>query len=656
MEEQRMTGSSSTVGSAATALSGQSPGQAALDEALSRGRAALLSKQANDGHWCYELEADCTIPAEYILMMHFVGEIDEVIERKIAVYLRARQADHGGWPLYYGGEFDISCSVKCYWALKLAGDDPEAPHMARVRRAILEHGGAARCNVFTRITMAVFGQIPWRGVPFLPVEIILLPRWFPFHLSKVSYWSRTVMLPLTILCSLKARAQNPRDIHIQELFSTPPEEERSYFPVRSRLNRVFLAIERTVRLLEPLIPRIVRRRATRKAEQWIRARLERSDGLGAIFPAMVNALESLVVLGYPPDDSDRMRCKEALERLLVVREDWAYCQPCFSPVWDTALACLALEEANAVEPSDDVRKALDAAHRWLEKEQILDGPADWRVNRPALQPGGWGFQYSNSWYADLDDTSAVGWSLVHDPVRHGEGIRRAADWVVGMQSKGGGFAAFDVDNTHSYLSEIPFADHGALLDPPTADVSARCLTFLSILGRPEDEEARRACLEYLYREQDQNGSWYGRWGTNYIYGTWAVLVGLAEIEDEAKEQCVRRATAWLKSVQCPDGSWVEGNDTYTHPERSGQGPEGTSFQTAWALLGLMAGGEGDSPAVRRGIAYLLATQGEDGTWNEPWFTAPGFPRVFFLKYHGYSHYFPLWALARYQRIVQGSRQ
>ncbi len=618
----------------------------ALENAVSRARDALLNLQHAEGYWCFELEADCTIPAEYILMMHFMDEIDPDLERRIAVYIRAHQESHGGWPLFTGGDFDLSCSVKAYYALKLAGDSPDAPHMVKAREAILCRGGAARCNVFTRIALALFGQIPWRGVPFIPVEIIFFPRWFPINLEKVSYWSRTVVVPLTILCSLKPRAKNPRNVHIRELFVTPPEKEKRYFPIRSRLNHVFLLLDKAGRFAEPFIPKFIRRAAVKEAGKWFVERLNGTDGLGAIFPAMVNAHEALSLLGYPPDHPYRKATKEALRKLLVTGADSAYCQPCVSPVWDTALACLALQEDKTEAAREPVLRAME----WLKALQLTDEPGDWRWNNPDLKGGGWPFQFHNPHYPDLDDTAVVAWAMhqAGDPGFR-ETMERAADWICGMQSKNGGFAAFDSDNTRYYLNEIPFADHGALLDPPTSDVSARCVVFLAMFGR-NGEELRR-CLKFLIREQEADGSWFGRWGTNYIYGTWSVLAALEKIEDPSPySAAVARGVRWLKDKQRPDGGWGEGCDTYFHRNKAGEGDVSTSFQTAWALLGLMAAGEAHSEEVRRGIEFLLKTQKADGLWHDGVFTAPGFPRVFYLKYHGYSKYFPLWALARYRNL------
>jgi squalene-hopene/tetraprenyl-beta-curcumene cyclase len=631
-------------------------GDSPLDRAVADARDALIERQNADGHWLFELEADCTIPAEYIMMMHFLDEIDGPLEIKLCRYLRSAQAEHGGWPLYHGGDFNISCTIKAYYALKLAGDSPDAPHMARARAAILQRGGAARANVFTRIALALFGQLPWRGVPYIPVEIMLLPRWFPFHLDKVAYWSRTVMVPLFILCTRKPVAKNPRGVHIRELFTTPPEQERHYFRRAGFAAKAFLAADRLGRMIDPFIPARTREKATRLAEAWVLERLNGEDGLGAIFPAMVNALEAMVILGYPENDPRRVTAKRALQKLLVVGPSSAYCQPCVSPIWDTALATLAMQETGDAASADASIRALD----WLKARQLLDEPGDWRVNRPGLAGGGWAFQFANSYYPDLDDTAVVAWAMhqARDSGRYQESVRRALDWLVGMQSADGGFAAFDADNTAYYLNMIPFADHGALLDPPTSDVTARVVTVLARIGRPQDKPALDRAIAYLRLQQEPNGSWFGRWGTNYIYGTWSVLMALAQIEIGAEDPIVQRAVAWLKHEQNADGGWGESNDTYlvSAPAAEPSAPvrkiDSNAYQSAWALLGLLAAGEAGSDAARRGADYLMHTQQADGLWSDPSFTAPGFPRVFYLKYHGYSAYFPLWALAAYRTLAR----
>ncbi len=619
-----------------------------LDRAIAEARDAIIAKQSNGGFWAYELEADCTIPAEYIMMMHFLDEIDTALESKIAAYLRTHQAAHGGWPLYYDGGFDLSASVKAYYALKLVGDDTAAPHMARARKAILEHGGAARANVFTRIALALFGQLPWRGVPYIPVEIMLLPKWFVFHIDKVSYWSRTVMVPLFILCTKKPLAKNPRQVDIRELFTTPPELERHYFRRKGLLAKAFLALDRVGRMIDPLVPSSMRERATRAAERWTLERLNGIDGLGAIFPAMVNALEAMVILGYPADDPRRVTAKRAIQKLLVVGPTQAYCQPCVSPIWDTALACLAMQETGDEVSRVAARRALD----WLKTKQLLDEPGDWRVSKPDLKGGGWAFQFGNGHYPDLDDTAVVAWSMhqARDSERYTESVTRALDWLVGMQSTNGGFAAFDADNTHYHLNMIPFADHGALLDPPTSDVTARVVTLLARVARPQDQAALERALAYLRSEQEVDGSWFGRWGTNFVYGTWSVLMALAQTKLPHTDPMIVRAVSWLKSRQHADGGWGESNDSYAAGDPGKM--RSTAYQTAWALLALLSAGEVATDAVRRGVDYLLRTRQPDGLWSDPSFTAPGFPRVFYLKYHGYSAYFPLWALAAYRTLTE----
>jgi squalene-hopene/tetraprenyl-beta-curcumene cyclase len=643
------TAAAASAGGARVVRAATQPVKLPLDAAIEAARDALIRRQNADGCWEFELEADCTIPAEYIMMMHFLGEIDAQLERKIAVYLRARQADHGGWPLYHGGALDVSCSVKVYFALKLAGDTPDAPHMQRAREAILRYGGAAASNVFTRIALALFGQLPWRGVPYVPVEIVLLPRWFPFNLYKVSYWSRTVMVPLTILCTLKPRACNPRQVQLRELFTTPPEMERHYFRRPggrwSLLARLFLVGDRLGRSADRLIPRALREFALRRAERWMLERLNGEDGLGAIFPAMVNALEALAVRGYSGDDPRRRAAKTALQRLLVEGASSAYCQPCVSPVWDTALACLAMQAVGDHGSLAAVQRGL----RWLQPRQLLDDPGDWRERRPGLAGGGWAFQRANSHYPDLDDTAVVAWAMhcSADRERYTQAVERALDWLSGMQSTNGGFASFDVDNTAYYLNDIPFADHGALLDPPTSDVSARVVSALALAARAGDAAALARAVAYLRAEQEADGSWFGRWGTNYVYGTWSALTALAHAGVAAADPAVRRAVSWLEQRQNPDGGWGESNDSY-YPEQRAERAASTPHQGAWAVLGLLAAGEVGSDAMQRGIQYLLRAQQAHGLWDDPHFTAPGFPRVFYLRYHGYSAYFPLWALAEYR--------
>jgi squalene-hopene/tetraprenyl-beta-curcumene cyclase len=620
---------------------------AALLDSISRAADALTRHQRPDGHFVFELEADATIPAEYVLLEHFLNRIDPDLQARIGVYLRAIQGEHGGWPLFHDGAFNISASVKAYFALKAIGDDPEAGHMRRAREAILAAGGAERTNVFTRAQLALFEAVPWRAVPMMPLEIMHLPLWFPFHLSKVSYWSRTVIVPLLVLMALQPKARNPRRIGISELFRTPPDQVTDWIrgPYRSAWGRFFKAVDVALRAAEPLFPKASRRGAIDKAVAFVTERLNGEDGVGAIYPAMANSVMMFDALGYAPDHPDAAIAWQSVRKLLVIEPDRAYCQPCLSPVWDTSLAGHALAEAGA---------ATDAACDWLRPLQITGVVGDWAVRRPGLRPGGWAFQYNNPHYPDVDDTAVVG-LLLHrngDPA-HAEAIDRAREWVIGMQSSDGGWGAFEPENTHHYLNHIPFADHGALLDPPTADVSARCVSFLAQIGMAADDPVMVRAVAYLRREQEADGSWFGRWGTNYIYGTWSVLCALNAAGLAHSDPAIARAVDWLVSVQRDDGGWGEDEESYGDAPH-GRYKESTPSQTAWAVLGLMAAGATDHPATRRGIAWLAGTQKADGQWNEAPYTAVGFPRVFYLRYHGYKLYFPLLALARYRNLRRGN--
>ena len=627
-----------------------------LDEAVMRASEALLGRQHRDGHWVFELEADATIPSEYVLLRHYLGRIELELEARIARYIRAAQGADGGWPLFHGGDLDVSCSVKAYFALKAVGDPVDESHMMRARAAILERGGARRCNVFTRVTLALFGELPWRAVPVMPVEIMLLPGWSPFHVAKVSYWSRTVLVPLLVLLALRPRARNPKAVTIRELFVEPPELVRDGISgtTLSPLSLAFGMLDRLLRRAEPYFPADARQRAIEKAVAFVTERLNGEDGLGGIFPAIANAIMMFDCLGYAPDHPGYQTALAATQKLLVLDGERSYCQPCLSPVWDTALAGHALMEVGDVRLDPAIRRALD----WLEAKQVLELAGDWAVTRPKVRPGGWAFQYENAYYPDLDDTALVALALDRfDSAHYRRAIDRAAEWVVGMQSRNGGWASFDADNTNYYLNHIPFADHGALLDPPTADVSARCLGFLAQIGYPADHPARSAAMEYLRREQEPDGSWFGRWGTNYIYGTWSVLAALNAAGTDPSSPEVKQAVDWLIARQHRDGGWGESGESYFPNANHGDAPYSTVSQTAWALLGLMAAGQVEHPAVARGIVYLIANQDKEGNWEEPWFTAVGFPRVFYLRYHGYRAFFPLWALARYRRLTAGnSRQ
>jgi len=640
---------------AGVAASARHANPEAMDRIIAEAGDALIALQHDDGHWLFELEADATIPAEYVFLRHYLGQPEPELERRIGNYLRSIQMENGGWPLFHAGELNISASVKAYYALKLIGDDPDAPHMKKARAAIHAAGGAESVNVFTRIALCLFGQLPWRAVPVMPVEIMLLPDWFPFHMTKVSYWSRTVIAPLLIMMALKPQARNPRKIGMQELFCRDPETIRNFNcnPTGSSLGELFIGFDKVLQKAEPLLPKGRRRElAMRKAEQFVLERLNGEDGLGGIFPAMANTVMAFDALGYRHDHPAFQTALKSVEKLLV-RDDGkggAYCQPCLSPVWDTCLAAHALLEADRPESRRSVQASLD----WLVGRQILDVKGDWAHRAPDLRPGGWAFQYRNDYYPDVDDTAVVVMAMHrHDPERYAEPLSRAIEWIVGMQSRNGGWGAFDLDNTNDYLNHIPFADHGALLDPPTVDVTARCLSALAQVGYSSRHPVMRRGLEYLKREQEADGSWFGRWGVNYVYGTWSALCALNAMGEDPQQPYIRKAVNWLKSMQQPDGGWGEDCATYWSEHR-GLVQGSTPSQTAWAVLGLMAVGEVDDEAVAHGIAYLETAQRDGATWKEQLYTGGGFPRVFYLRYHGYSAYFPLWAVARYRKLRSGN--
>jgi len=633
------------------ASAGPALAESTVDAAVTRAAAALARRQQPDGHFLFELEADATIPAEYVLLEHYLDRVDADLEAKIGTYLRAIQGAHGGWPLFHDGAFNLSASVKAYYALKAIGDDPDAPHMARARAAILNAGGAERSNVFTRAQLALFGQVPWRAVPIMPLELMIAPKWFPINLWRVSYWSRTVIVPLLVLMELKPRARNPRGIGVPELFRQPPETVRDWIrgPYRSPWGRFFKGLDSLLRMLDPHAPARLRRHGIAKAVRFVTERLNGEDGLGAIYPAMANAVMMFDALGYAWDHPDLATGWLAVRKLLVIAADRAYCQPCLSPVWDTALAGHAVAEAERA-----TAPRVAAACAWLGGRQITEVVGDWAVARPGVRPGGWAFQYANPHYPDVDDTAVAG-MLLHrngDPA-HAEAIARARDWIIGMQCRGGGWGAFDADNDHDALNHIPFADHGALLDPPTADVTARCVSFLADIGMAASEPVLTRAVAWLRGEQKADGSWFGRWGTNYIYGTWSVLCALNAIGLPHEDPAIRRAVRFLLETQRDDGGWGEDEETYSGAP-PGRYRCSTPSHTSWAVLGLMAAGEVDNPAVARGIEWLGEAQRPDGEWEELPYNAVGFPRVFYLRYHGYRQYFSLLALARYRNLRRGN--
>jgi squalene-hopene/tetraprenyl-beta-curcumene cyclase len=624
-----------------------------LDGSIRAATDAILEQQRVDGHWVYELEADATIPAEYVLLVHYLAETPNLeLERKIGVYLRRIQGAHGGWPLYHEGAFDISATVKAYFALKMIGDDINAPHMIRAHEALHSRGGAIKANVFTRILLALYGETSWANVPTVPVELILLPRWFPIHLSKMSYWARTVIVPLLVLAAKQPLARNPRGVHIAELFVPGVGAASPRAPHQSAgWSAFFAGLDRVLKIVP--WPKGLRDRAIEKCRAWTTERLNGEDGLGAIYPAMANSVMMYDVLGYAPDHPDRAIARKSVENLLVIKADEAYCQPCVSPVWDTCLVAHALLETGDAKAEAAVARAL----QWLKPLQILDVKGDWAEEKPDVRPGGWAFQYRNDYYPDTDDTAVVVMAMDRAQKRgiasgYDGAIARAAEWIDGLQSRGGGWGAFDADNSYFYLNNIPFADHGALLDPPTEDVSGRCVGMIAQLDG--DKARLQAGVDYLIKTQMPDGSWFGRWGVNYIYGTWSALAGLNGAGLPPGHDTMKRGGDWLIRIQNPDGGWGEDCNSYKLDYKGYEPAPSTASQTAWALLGLMAVGQVDHPAVVRGLDWLFANQQADGLWEQAHYTGGGFPRVFYLNYHGYPKFFPLWALARYRNLKSGN--
>ena len=634
-----------------------------IDEGIRRSKGWLLKRQHADGFWVAELEADTTLTSEYLMLRRFLNLTEPEKERKAVRYLTATQLPDGGWPIYYGGPSEISASVKAYFALKLSGVPQDEPFMVRAKEAILAKGGVAAANVFTKITLTLFDQYDWRGIPSMPPEIILLPKWFYFSIYAISYWSRTVLIPLLIVFAHRPICPIPREQGIDELYlqprhlmdygEVPPlRKDKSPFTWRN----VFITLDRLLKIYDRRPIRSLRNAAVQRTAEWMLARLNGSGGLGAIYPAMANSILALRSLGYGVDHpliTKALREIEALEVYDSVQTaqgkiDALHLQPCVSPIWDTALFINAGLEAGL--PQN--HPALVKGGAWLISKQTQK-VGDWKVSSPTAEPGGWYFQFENEMYPDVDDSAVVLMALgkLDMAERHAqrECIRRGYRWVMAMQGSDGGWGAYDKDNNKMVFNLIPFADHRALLDPSTADLTGRCLEMLGALGYDRSHAAVRSALEFLRREQEEDGSWYGRWGVNYIYGTWSVLAGLRAIGEDMSTPHVTRAVAWLESVQNADGGWGESCTSYADHAEAGRG-ESTPSQTAWALLALLSAGMSDSISVVRGINYLLRHQREDGSWEEIRHTGTGFPRVFYLRYHWYCQYFPLWALAMYRNI------
>ncbi|MBI3838188.1 MAG: terpene cyclase/mutase family protein [Planctomycetia bacterium] len=665
--------------------SGSSPYQqlsTAVERLIARARTWLLGQQQTDGHWVGELEGDTILESEYILLLAFLDQHASETARKAAQYILRQQLPDGGWAIYPGGGVDISASVKAYFALKLTGHDPSAAPMQRARAAIMGHGGADAVNSFTRFYLALLGQISYKQCPAVPVEILLLPSWAPINLFKVSAWSRTIIVPLSIMSACEPMTELEERLGISELFSRPPDE---WPPLRCpghtggagifSWDRFFRSVDRTLKFFTRRRWLPFRKRALKVAEKWVVDRFAGSEGLGAIFPPMIWSIVALRCLGYRDDSPEVKYCHRHLQGLLIEEDDTIRLQPCKSPVWDTAISLRALA-ASGLEPRHAAaRRAVD----WLLSQEVRRR-GDWSQT-VAAEPGGWSFEYANEFYPDVDDTIMVVMALhsqmgtaqnatgplpanlqwidqttVANPSEARQRIstldqlaaasERALNWVLALQNRDGGWGAFDRSNDHEFLCHVPFADHNAMIDPSTPDLTGRVLEMLGQLGRRVGDPVVDSAVAYMRHTQEVDGSWFGRWGVNYIYGTWQALAGLAAVGVTFDDSVMVAGADWLLAYQQLCGGWGESPDSYALPHLRGQGPT-TASQTAWALLGLIAAGLARHPATARGVRHLLRTQREDGTWAEPEFTGTGFPQVFYLRYHLYPIYFPLLAVSQW---------
>ncbi|HTS13656.1 MAG TPA: squalene--hopene cyclase [Candidatus Limnocylindrales bacterium] len=629
--------------------------ETAVQQAVERATRHLLSAQNREGYWWAELEADTTLESDYIPYLYVLGQIDSPKVPKLAKYVRDRQLPDGGWNIFYGGPAELNATVKAYVALRLAGDSQVAPHMESARRKIHELGGLEATNSYVRFYLAMVGALDWSYVPAILPELMLLPDWFPVNLYEMSSWTRGIVIPMAIVSSLRPNWRLPEGMNFDELFKTPGAKPAAFVWDKRILSwkNFFLALDRACKLYDRLPWNPSRKTALARARKWMLERLERSEGLGTIYPAMMNSIYAL--LAENGDASDPLTAREVrfLERYEIEEHGTIRVQPCISPVWDTAIAMVSLEEAGV----DPAHPGLIRAERWLVENQIL-GPGDWQVKNRDAEPGGWAFEFRNDFYPDVDDTAfvlmALGRVAEPEPERLRASIRRGVEWLVSMQNNDGGWGAFDHENNLQFLNNIPFADHNAMLDPSTADVTARVVECLGQMGWPATHPAVQRACAFLRHDQTADGSWFGRWGVNYVYGTSGVLRALETI-GLSKQAEGLRAAQWLRSVQNGDGGFGESILSYYDTAMKAKGPS-TASQTAWGLIGLLAVAEPNDPAIERAVAWLVEHQNPDGSWDEDEFTGTGFPCVFYLKYHLYRNSFPLYALARYDNLINGRKK
>ncbi|MFQ5678255.1 MAG: squalene--hopene cyclase [Gemmatimonadota bacterium] len=623
-------------------------------EAVVFSRDYLLSLQEADGHWCGELEADTVLESEYIILLYFLGRAGEERAAKAGEYIRRHQLPEGGWAIYRGGPAELSASVKAYFVLKLLGDDPRAPHMTKAQRKILELGGVEAVNTYTKIYLAIFGQYDWDRCPAILPEMMLLPGWFYLNVNEMSSWSRGIFVPLSIIWAHRPIVRVPESASIGELYVDGSRPQHPALEGAGRwetvAHRLFHGVDWSLKLAERSRFKPLRRRAIKTAESWILHRLEESDGLGAIFPAMINTIMALRCLGYPADHPLILGQLEALEKHEVDLGDALRVQPALSPVWDTAQAVNALVVAG-LEPD---HPAVLRAAEWLVDREVRR-PGDWLHKNPGGNVGGWYFEYANEFYPDCDDTAKVLTSLtrvrVPDPELRArvEGARsRGLRWLLSMQNPDGGWAAFDRECDKEVFTLVPFADHNAMIDPSWEDITGRVLETLALEGFAPTHLAVQRAVRFIQGRQHGDGTWYGRWGCNYIYGTWLALWGLHCAGVDLRQERYQKAARWLRDHQNSDGGWGESLGSYEDPALKGRGPS-TASQSAWALLALFATGDYESEAVLRGVRHLLETQRNDGSWDDEHWTGTGFPRVFYLRYHLYDDYFPLLALGTFLR-------